>query len=537
MKPWIAAAIVLSCLPGAVGGESTQTATTGPAGVPDAPAPVNEAIRGSVEKASITAHALKQATRVLPYRATAANMNMKTEEGDTKAAIFFVAYELLTDKSGEAAEAKAGRPSAASAPSVAESRPEDRPITFVFNGGPGAAAVWLHLGTAGPRRIRLGEQGFAPPPPYALVDNEEAWLDFTDMVFIDPVGTGFSRPAKGEKGEQFWGVTEDLRSVSEFIRLYLTLYKRWSSPKFLAGESYGTTRAAGLSDYLGERHGITLNGIVLISSVLSFQTLRFDAGNDLPYVLYMPSYAAIAHYHHRLGQNPPVLEALLSEVEHWALNEYSVALAQGDALGDDQRERIAERIAGYTSLPLELIRKSRLRITPGTFQKHLLADERRVVGRFDGRVTGVDLDPAAARPEYDPSLSQYLPIYTATMNDFVRCVLEYQSVLPYEVLSDKVRPWKFGEEGTGYLNVVNDLRSAMAKNPFLKVMFASGCYDLATPHFATWYTIQQLNLGALRANVTEERYAGGHMMYHYPPSRVKLHEDMARFVRSASGPR
>jgi carboxypeptidase C (cathepsin A) len=490
---------------------------------------------GSIEKAAVTFHTLELEDGVLPYRATAANMLLKDEDGKRKGSMFFVAYDRLSRPAESRADAADASPRApASAPAIAEETPETRPITFVFNGGPGAAAVWLHLGTAGPRRIDLPEEGFAPAPPFGLADNQETWLTFTDLVFIDPVGTGFSRPAEGEKGEQFYGVTQDIRWVSEFIRLYLTIYRRWSSPVFLAGESYGTTRAAGLSDFLVERHGIALNGIILISSVLSFQTIRFGDGNDLPYVLYVPTYAGIAHYHGQLGDNPPELGELVPEVEKWAISEYAVALARGDSLPPADRERIARTLSRYTGLDVGLILRNNLRISAGTFQKNLLSKRRLIVGRFDGRVTGFELNPGAGWPDYDPSLSQYLPIYTSTFNDYARRELNYESVLTYEVLSDKVRPWKYGEEGTGYLTVVDELRQAMAKNPALKVMFASAYHDLATPFFATWYTINHLDIGPLQDSIVEKIYPGGHMMYHYAPSRARLQQDMAKFVNWAT---
>jgi carboxypeptidase C (cathepsin A) len=516
-----------------IAANSALAQTTKPAG--DGAAAVDR-LAGTVDKASVTYHEVAAGGESLHYRATAADMQMKDEAGKLKATIFFVAYDRLSDRAapGDAAVAGSdGKPQATSRPSIAQETPETRPITFVFNGGPGAAAVWLHIGTAGPRRIKLGEDGFPTAPPHEMVDNQETWLTFTDLVCIDPVGTGFSRVAEGEKGEQFYGVTEDIKWVSEFIRLYLTNYRRWSSPKLLAGESYGTTRAAGLSDYLVERHGIALNGIILISSVLSFQTISFSGGNDLPYVLYLPTYAAIAKYHHRLGDDGPELEQLMRDAEKWAITDYAVALAKGDAITPAEREQIAGKLAGYTGLPVDLIERSNLRISPGTFQKELLADRRQIIGRFDGRTTGFDLEPAAGRPDYDPSLAQYLPIYTATFNDYVRRQLKYDNVLTYEVLSDKVRPWKYGEPGSGYLTVVDDLRAATAKNPFLKIMFASGYYDLATPHFATWYTINHLDLGHLRASITDKSYLGGHMMYHYAPARAALQRDIAEFVRTA----
>lgn len=496
-------------------------------------------LKGSVERSSVSHHQLELEQGVLAYRATAADMLLRDEAGKLKANMFFVAYELAERADQEEPErdpdtnADPPRRVPASAPAVADTQPESRPITFVFNGGPGAAAVWLHLGTAGPRRIQLGPDGFPPPPPFELADNHETWLTFTDMVFIDPVGTGFSRPAEGESAEQFYGVTKDIRWVSEFIRLYITLYRRWSSPVFLAGESYGTTRAAGLADHLIQRHGIAPNGIVLISSVLDFQTIRFTGGNDLPYIVYLPTYAAVAHYHNRLGEDAPELDALLAEVERWAITDYTVALARGDSLSPPERERIARRLARYTGLSADLILRSNLRISASTFQKHLLADRRQTVGRFDGRLTAFDLNPIAGWPQFDPSLSQYLPIYTSTFNDYIRRELNYESVLTYEVLSDQVRPWKFGEEGTGFLSVVDELRGAMARNPALRVMFVSGYYDMATPHFATWYTVNHLDLGPLQESIVERIYEGGHMMYHYAPARVGLHEDMEAFYRQA----
>lgn len=526
----------------------TTPASTHPADSPNSTktedaSDAKDSLLASVDKPAISQHAIVVAGTPLDYRATAANMLMKDEAGKTKATIFFVAYDLLdtsvkadtdSDETDHPA-ASSGKKDAPSTPALAEKDAENRPITFVFNGGPGAASVWLHLGTAGPRAIRLAEDGFAPPPPYVLTDNPDTWLDKTDLVFIDPVGTGFSRPAEGEKTEQFYGVTEDVRSVGEFIRLYLTVYKRWSSPKFLAGESYGTTRAAALSEYLIDRHGIALNGIALISTVLNFQTLRFAEGNDLPYVLYLPSYAAVAWYHRKLPSHKAVeIEKLMNEVQDWALGDYAHALARGDTLTPQERDHIARKLSEYTGLPLDLILRNNLRIDSSRFQKHLLADQRKIVGRFDGRVTGFDLEPGVNWPMFDPSLSQYLPIYNSTFNDYVRRELKFQSTLPYETLSDRVRPWRYGEDGKGHLSVVGDLRSAMAKNPYLKVLVASSYYDLATPLFATTYTLNHLDIGLLRENIIERHYFGGHMMYHYQPSRAKLHGDMTTFIREAS---
>jgi len=523
-RNWMTAFIVFMLLSVGGFGQTTQPTTSQPSSTEDESTDV---VEGDIEKASITEHEVTVGGELVKYRATAATMPMKDENGKLKATVFFIAYEK--DKTSEQDQTDSDTP-------IAD--PAKRPITFVFNGGPGAAAVWLHLGTAGPRRIKLEAGGKVPPPPYRLVDNPHSWLKATDLVFIDPVGTGFSRPAEGEKGEQFYGVTEDITWVADFIRLYVTQYERWLSPKFLAGESYGTTRAAGLAEYLLKRYGITLNGIILISSVLDFQTLSPGDSNDLPYVLYLPSYAAIAGYHHKLSDAlQDDLLHTIKEVEQWAGTTYTIALPQGNALPDEQRQAVIQKLADYTGLPIELIEKSNMRIAPWVFQKYLLADERKLIGRFDARITGFDPEPLSVWPRYDPSLSQYLPVYSTTFNDYVRRELEYKSVLPYEVLSDKVRPWKFtesDESGHGYLSVVDNLRLAMVQNPHLKVMFASGFYDLATSYYASDFTINRLDIGSeLQANITHHYYLGGHMMYHNEPSQKKLQTDVEAFIQSA----
>ncbi len=465
------------------------------------------------EKLSVTEHEIKVGDVVLKYKATAGYMTVKDEAGKEKANFFFVAYEKTLDGADKS----------------------ERPITFVFNGGPGAAAVWLHMGTAGPKRVQLLEEGQAPAPPYRWVDNQYTWLDLTDMVFIDPVGTGYSRPAAGEKGEQFWGVREDVSSVSDFIRLYTTKYERWLSPKFLAGESYGTTRAAGLSQYLVDRYGISLNGIVLVSTVLNFGTISFGDGNDLPYPLFLPTYTAAAWYHKKLPADVQgmELEKLLREVEQFASNEYTMALAKGGALTADERKSVIGKLSRYTGLTSEYVDKADLRIRSENFRKMLLADSRQLIGRFDARIKGYDPRPVAGSPEYDPSLPEYLAIYSAAFNDYVRKSLKYENDLPYEVLAG-LGAWNFGRGGNGYLNVAEELRSAMMKTPHLKVMFCSGYFDLATPYFSTNYTVDHMDLGKeLRGNISIQRYIGGHMMYHHQKSLRDLKADIAEFMGSA----
>ena len=409
-------------------------------------------------------------------------------------------------------------------------------MTFVFNGGPGAASVWLHLGTVGPRRVKLTENGEAPPPPYGVEDNPATWLDVTDLVFIDPVGTGYSRPSPGEKQEQFSGVQEDIASVAEFIRLYTTRNGRWPSPKFLAGESYGTTRAAGLSEHLLEHDGIALNGIVFISTVLNFQTISISSGNELPYALYVPTYTAAAWYHKKL---PSDLQADLAkatkESEKWAIDSYLPALAKGKSLTGDERQAVVQKLARFTGLSADVVDKADLRIDPSLFRKALLEDRRELIGRFDARLTGYNPDVESRHADFDPSLSPFLAAYTAAFNEYVRHSLKYESDLSYEVLSGQVGAWNFGRAGGGYLDVSGNLQDAMRKNTRLRVLFASGQFDLATPFLATNYTVNHLELSpALRENVTQTYYPGGHMLYHHHASAQKLHDDVKAFVEKAT---
>ncbi|HZZ41656.1 MAG TPA: hypothetical protein VFE58_01855 [Tepidisphaeraceae bacterium] len=462
-----------------------------------------------------TDHQITIAGKPIHYKATAGTITLKSDDGKPRATMFFVSYS----KSDPTPD------------------PSARPITYIFNGGPGAASVWLHLGAVGPRRISLNPDGSPPAPPYHLVDNDQTWLDLTDLVFIDPVGTGFSRPAEGVKADQFFGVDPDIATVAEFIRLYTTKYERWSSPKFLAGESYGTTRAAGLSEYLLDHTGIALNGILFISTVLDFSTLHIDDNNTLPYALNLPTYTAAAWYHKRLSANLQShdLQTLVRDAQHWSLSVYLPALLQGDKLPNDTRKQIISQLSQYTSLSPALIEQQNFRIGPSFFEKHLLADQRQIIGRFDSRLTGYSTDTEEPWPEYDPSLSLYYPLYTSTFNDYIRRELKYESDLTYEVLSPRVGPWNFGQEGGGYLNVATRLRSALAKNPHMKLLFAAGFYDLATPFATVDYTIDHLNLSPeLRKNITQTYYPAGHMLYHPHASLIKLKSDLAPFFQSAT---
>ncbi|MBN2472456.1 MAG: peptidase S10 [Anaerolineae bacterium] len=463
-----------------------------------------------------TRHTLALNGETLAYTATAGTLPLRDEEKDElKARIFFTAYTL-------------DRP--------AEMPASARPLMFVFNGGPGSSSVWLHLGALGPRRVVMQDEGWMPPPPYRLEDNAHTWLDLADLVFIDPVGTGFSRPAKPDEGQQFWSLQGDLESVGEFIRLYLTRYGRWASPLFLAGESYGTTRAAGLAGHLVGK-GIAFNGIILISTTLNFQTLEFEQGNDLPYALFLPTYAATAWYHGRLPealQQQPLAD-VLAEVTAFAEGEYLVALAQGDRLDADQRRAVQDRLARYTGLDPRYLDGTHLRIEIMRFCKELLRDGKRTVGRLDSRFTGMDALAITERPEFDPSYTAIMPPYTAMMNDYVRGVLGYETDLEYQTLNGKVNEaWQWDQNR--YADTSEALRSALTRNPFMKVFVAAGYYDLATPYAATYYTLSHMNIDpALRANVQAAEYEAGHMLYLDLKSLAKLRTDVQGFMAAALG--
>ena len=411
-----------------------------------------------------------------------------------------------------------------------------RPITYSFNGGPGSSSVWLHLGALGPRRVALGDAGNLLPPPYGISDNPASILDVTDLVFIDPMLTGYSRAVVGEKAKDFLNFKKDIESVGDFIRLYTTRYQRWMSPKFLIGESYGTTRAAGLSGYLQDRHGLYLNGIILVSSILDFGTADVHPGNDLPYILFLPTYAATAWYHHKLvAPLQKDLHALLEEVEAFALSDYTTALMKGAALTAKERAAIIKRLARYTGLSADYLDRVNLRPEIMRFTKELLRDQRRTVGRLDSRFTGLDRDSGGETFEHDPSMSATTGPFTAAFYDYVRRELKFESDLPYEVLNFKANEqWRFEQHENRYVEVAETLRKAMAINPHLKVFVANGYYDLATPYFATEYTFNHLSFDpSLQSNIAMGYYEAGHMMYIHDPSLAKLKQDLAAFIGSA----
>jgi carboxypeptidase C (cathepsin A) len=459
----------------------------------------------------VTKHTIRAGSRTLSYTATTGFMPIKNAvSGEVEARIFFMAYTL-------------------------DSAPAGRPLMFSFNGGPGSASVWLHLGALGPRRVKMLDDGLMPSPPYEMEDNASTWLTETDLVFIDPVGTGYSRAARPELASKFFGLNGDIESVGEFIRMYLGRNERWTSPLFLVGESYGTTRASGLSNWLFE-HGIALNGICLVSTVMNFQTLRFADNNDLPLVLILPSYAVTAWYHKRL---PPAMqgktvEQVAQEARNFAANEYMPAMLRIDRLTPAERSALSAKFSSFTGLSADFIERNNFRVDLGEFNKELLRSERRTTGRLDSRFKGIDRDAAGDGPDSDPSMNAIRPPYTAAFNAYVRGELGYKSDVEYYILGGGITaPWNFGETN-GYADTSVRLKDAMAKNPYMKVLLTQGYYDLATPFYAAEYTVSALNLDpSLRKNVSFEYYEAGHMMYIEVRSLRKLHGDISAFIASA----
>jgi carboxypeptidase C (cathepsin A) len=464
------------------------------------------------ERSSQTRHSITLDGQKVDYTATAANYLLKDEDGTPKASVFFVAYTRDGMKD-----------------------PADRPITFSFNGGPGAAAVWVQMGAFGPKVVERTDEGVGALPPGRLVDNESSLLDVTDLVFIDPVSTGYSRAVPGVDAKQYHGIQPDIESVGEFIRLWITRNQRWASPKFLAGESYGTTRSAGLAQFLQSRFGLDLNGVVLISSVLNWQAVLFGPGNDMPYVVYLPTYAATAWYHKKLAPElSGDLEKTLKEVEDFAMHDYAQALLEGDSLPAARRQEIAAKVARYTGLSVDYVLRANLRIEIERFCKELLRSEGKTIGRLDSRYTGWDIDSAGEIPEYDPADAMNGTDYVAMLNDYLRRELGYKDDHVYESIAD-VDPWTTKGYEFRYPYLGDALRQAMVRNRNLQVLVASGHYDLATPFFDAVYTANHLGLPAeLRDHMKLTTYDAGHMMYVRRADHRNLKKEIADFIRAAS---
>ncbi len=478
---------------------------------PAAPRPT-EAPKPAVEQKddspTVTHHTTRVGSRTLNYTVTTGFMPLKNAaSGDTEAKIFYMAYTL-------------------------DNPPAGRPLMFSFNGGPGSSSVWLHMGALGPRRVKMLDDGMMPPPPYEMEDNQQTWLTETDLVFIDPVGTGYSRATKPELTNKYWSLNGDIESVGEFIRLYLGRNDRWLSPLFLVGESYGTTRAAGLSNWLIDR-GIALNGIVLISTVMNFQTLSFANSNDLPLVLILPSYATTAWYHKKLSPQMQArsVDQIAKEAEDFAMNEYMPAMMRIDRLTSTERQSLLDKFSAFTGLSKDFVERNNFRVDLGEFNKELLRNERRTTGRLDSRFKGIDGDAAGSYAENDPSFA-IRPPYTAAFNDYVRRELGYKTDVEYIILGGVGR-WDYSANNS-YADTSTSLKYAMTKNPYMKIFIGQGYYDMATPFFAAEYTVSAMNLDpTLRENISFAYYDAGHMMYIDVKELKKLKTDAAAFIQSS----
>ncbi|MBE0650329.1 MAG: peptidase S10 [Bacteroidales bacterium] len=457
----------------------------------------------------------------IDYTATAGNIFLTNEKGDTTAKMFYVAYA----KKGETAA--------------------HRPVTFFWNGGPGSASVWIHMGAFGPKVVKMNDHTHTPAAPYTLLNNDYSLLDVTDEVFVDAVGTGYSRIIGANEGgagkpKDFYGIDGDGQAFAQFIRKYLSEYNRWNSPKYLFGESYGTTRAAVLSSDLEMGQDIDPNGIILLSSILDFHTASFTPGNDLPYELILPSYTAVAWYHHMLPNQPKELLPLLEEVKHFALNDFAQALAQGNNLDSTARMAIINKLHNYTGLTTAYLDKANMRVTGAEFEKELLSGKEETTGRLDARFTGPTMDPLSQAHEYDPHSAAFGSAYISLFNDYVHNTLHYGNNMHYRPFAGNIKEWdwKHHVRGVGQSfsggspNVAVDLVRAMKYNPDLKVMVNSGYFDLGTPFFATIYTFDHFALPkSLQSNLVEKFYFSGHMVYQHQPSHKKLHDNVAAFIR------
>ena len=460
------------------------------------------------EKISTTQHVVHLDGREIRYTATTGTLPIRLDDGKVAARMFFVAYT----KDGEDAKT--------------------RPVSFLYNGGPGSATVWLHMGSFAPLHIQMAPDGFQPAPPYKLVENESSLIDVSDLVFVDAISTGYSRTVSGVNPAQFHGQEGDIRAFGEFINNYLSAYNRWPSPKFLIGESYGTIRSAGLSRELQSRHGIELNGIVLVSSLLTYQTLSPAPNNDIAYADQIETFAATAWYHKKL---PPDLQQktikqVVDEARTFAFGDYLAALTRGNMLTDAERKAMADKLARYTGLSSQFILEANLRVDSSRFRKELMRDQRLMLGRLDGRFTGLDADAAGERQEFDPSNTALQGAYTAMFENYVKNDLKWESDLHYPS-SGNVRPWVYVQNR--YMDETDALRQTMAKNPFLKVFVACGYYDMATYMGGSEYNFTHLAYDkAITDRVSFGYYEAGHMIYIRPSAHKALKTDIAKFIRA-----
>jgi carboxypeptidase C (cathepsin A) len=505
----LTATLLLSPFSGVLAADDDDTA--GPAKA----ASVADAAVPSTEQAVVTHHSASIGGKHLNYTATAGNLIIRDDKNQPQASVFYVAYTLDGAVPGK------------------------RPLTFLYNGGPGSSSMWLHMGSFAPERIETASPQATAPAPYRMLPNPDSLLDKSDLVFVDAVGTGFSRPLGKATGKDFWGVDQDLSAFSRAITRYVSRNQRWNSPKFLFGESYGTTRSAALVDKLQDQ-GMAINGVILMSSILNYGIRA--PGYDEIYVGYLPSFAAAAWYHDKLANKPADLKSFLDEVRRYAAGPYAAALAQGQNLPQAQLDAVAQQLAVYTGLPVDYIKQANLRIDLGRFRKELLRDQRRTLGRFDSRFEGIDQDAAGENPDYDASDTGISGAFVAAFHDYLGSELKYHSELDYRPTSDEIIgnwDWKHKAAGmrrplpTAY--VAGDLAHAMDTNPNLKVLSLNGYFDFATPFYITEYDLAHMQLDpALRKNLSFDYYPSGHMIYLNPEALKQVKVDLSHFYDDAA---
>jgi carboxypeptidase C (cathepsin A) len=471
---------------------------------------------------SVTTHRFAAGGKTFEYVATAGTLVIRDDDDKPTANIGYVAYTRKDVKD-----------------------PGQRPILFAFNGGPGSSSMWLHMGALGPRRVVVSDPGPTPPAPYKIVDNEFGVLDKSDLVMIDPVGTGISRAVCDHKDDEFWGVDPDIDSVSRFIAQYLSDNNRWTSPKYLLGESYGTTRAAAIADYLRAHRDVSFNGLVLVSVATDLEAVAAEfPGNDRPYALYLPAYAAAAWYHHMLPQQPAALDPFLDEVRKYALGPYTAALLKGDALSDADRDAAAAQLHQYTGLPVEYLKEANLRVSEVEFQHELLRAQRKTIGRLDARYAGPTLDPLAKNADYDPQSAAISAAYTAAFLDYYHGDLKFGQGQTYRELNEGIESkWKWTHKTANsdtdqpIVNSGVDLADDLIQEANLRVLVMAGYFDLATPFSATEYVMSHLGIpAAISSHIQIKYYESGHMVYVHPPSLKKMKGDLDAFMDSTTHP-